>query len=150
VDALTLSHFTNAQTIELRSVSQGTGMKPRGLWVSADGEDDWPTWCKAEGYRLDRLVNRFVVTLSDEANILHLTTVREVLEFSNEYMDQNEPEWLRGWRIDWPKLAEKYQGIIIAPYQWALRSDDRTRWYWGWDVASGCIWDASAIQSVTR
>ena len=30
----------------------------------------------------------------------------------------------------------------------ARRLDMETRWYYGWDCASGCVWDASAVQSV--
>ena len=46
--------------------------------------------------------------------------------------------------IDWPKVAERYDGIIIAPYQWSRRLDG-PMWYYGWDCASGCVWRARAV-----
>jgi hypothetical protein len=65
-------------------------------------------------------------------------------------------------RIDWPKVSERYDGVVIAPYVWSLRMGDyemiegRMRktpdsaisdWYYPWDCASGCIWKASAIKA---
>lgn len=50
--------------------------------------------------------------------------------------------------INWPMVADRYQGIVIAPYLWSRRMDGGL-WYYGWDCASGCIWDAAAVASVT-
>ena len=45
----------------------------------------------------------------------------------------------------WPGVAaEGWAGIEIAPYIWARRLDGPARWYYGWDAASGCIWDPTA------
>lgn len=50
--------------------------------------------------------------------------------------------------VNWPLIATRWDGIIIAPYQWSCRYDDRTFWYYGWDCASGCIWNLHAITDV--
>ena len=51
-----------------------------------------------------------------------------------------------GTAIDWELIQkEGYGGIEICPYNWGWRSQN---WYYGWDVASGCVWDSSSIQDV--
>jgi hypothetical protein len=50
--------------------------------------------------------------------------------------------------IDWLRVAQKSAGIIIAPYIWERRL--HLPWYYGWDCASGCVWDAAAVLSVKR
>ena len=52
--------------------------------------------------------------------------------------------------IDWAAVARCYQGIIIPTYHFEFRFDTHVSdWYYGWDCASGCIWDAGAIASVS-
>jgi hypothetical protein len=52
--------------------------------------------------------------------------------------------------IDWPKVAEHYAGIEICPYLSNKRNDDDFFWYYGWDVASGCIWDQKGIEELIK
>lgn len=33
--------------------------------------------------------------------------------------------------IDWPQVAQHYDGIIIAPYCWEMRLDREAGWYYG-------------------
>lgn len=128
--------------------------KPEGFWVSVQGEDDWPSWCEGEECFLDRLTQAHEVTLAGEANILRITTSDELVRFTEQYAVQTEWErrfdWKRNnkrqWPIDWREVAPLYDGIIIAPYQWQNRSS--VDWYYGWDCASGCIWNLDAIASV--
>lgn len=134
-----LSHFSNAAVIEPRSVEQDSRFKPRGLWVSVDGEDDWPWWCAAEEYSIGP--NRFRVEVADD-RLLVLATVDQIREFDREFC-------LGRRDVDWAAVAERWPGIIIAPYQWSLRLSE-VRWYYSWDCASGCIWDATVITSVSR
>ena len=49
---------------------------------------------------------------------------------------------------NWPLLATQCAGIEIAPYQHAFRSTHM--WYYGWDVASGCVWDKSGIKKIEK
>lgn len=50
--------------------------------------------------------------------------------------------------IDWRRVAESYQGIVIAPYVWARRHHLASGWYYAWDCASGCIWDSAAVAAI--
>ena len=124
--------------------------KPHGLWLSVDGPDDWKAWCEAESFSLGCLVYRTPIVIDSEANILHLTSVRDIDEFSAQYGKQyywrTEPKERREDFVDWQRVADDYQGIIIAPYQWERRLNGRARWYYGWDCASGCVWNARAIR----
>lgn len=142
---LALSHYTALDVLEPRSVAQdsGRGFKPSGLWVSVDGPDDWRAWCEGEGWGLDRLRHRFVVTLTETARLLVITSPDELRAFDAEFGESGQ----RSWHVAWDAVAREWQGIIIAPYLWECRLSDPA-WYYCWDCASGCIWDASAIASV--
>lgn len=50
---------------------------------------------------------------------------------------------------DWAAVAEKYQGIIFEFWDIHDRDMMSILWFQSLDVASGCIWDASAIQDLT-
>ncbi len=54
------------------------------------------------------------------------------------------------YQLEWDKVKDKYQGIIIAPYQWECRLALETCWYYGWDCASGCIWDLDCIKEFIK
>ncbi|HET7909679.1 MAG TPA: hypothetical protein VFL19_03135 [Nitrospira sp.] len=155
-----LSHFSPTRITSVRSVEQSPlpDMKPRGLWVSVDGKDDWPSWCKSERFGpigAGRHVFRYRVDV-DLSRVLHLDTAAAVMRFNDEYVREKlagkfpglpeSPFKLSIW-IDWSAVAAKYAGIIIAPYQWARRLE--LMWYYGWDCASGCIWDAAAVRSIS-
>lgn len=130
------------------------GSKPTGLWVSVEGDDDWKSWCEAENFSPDRLACVAEVTPTEPANLLLLSSAADVLRFHREYRCRPEfagtgslaadPYW-DNHAIRWSDVASSYDGIIIAPYQWSLRLDGECRWYYGWDCASGCIWNADAI-----
>lgn len=149
---LALSHYTTNDTLTPHSVEQYNdhpGGKPRGLWVSVDGPDDWAAWCRSEEFRNIDEQNRFAVTLTDDANILHLTTFNELMQFTDDWHVPSEWNGLAySHEIQWDQVATHWQGIIISPYNWEARY--ALLWYYGWDCASGCIWNADAIKEVTR
>lgn len=124
-----------------------TFTKPQGFWVSVVGEDDWPSWCSTE------LTVEHTVTLASTATVLHIDNADRLGEFHKQYSVQTDHERRyidragENWPIDWRAVASDHDGIIIAPYQWSVRHS--LSWYWGWDVASGCIWNLEAIESVT-
>lgn len=147
-----LVHFTNADELAVESRRQPPvpHNKPRGLWVSdeSDGSHGWSSWCADEEFGLGR--NVFAVEVADAANILILTTVDAIREFDEQYAASRHPNYRYHHRcfIDWQAVAARWQGILITPYQWQLRLSD-VAWYYTWDCASGCIWDATAVASVT-
>lgn len=125
--------------------------KPAGFWVSVEGESDWVEWCLGEDFATDWLRVRHEVTLAPDALILNIDTAHGIDEFHQRYAVENKDRsWAdhKHWEIDWPAVAAHYDGIIIAPYQWSRRLGG-PHWYYGWDCASGVIWNAQAIESVT-
>lgn len=127
-------------------------MKPTGLWVSDDADQGWAEWCRNEDFRLDELAHAHAVTLVPDALLLWLRTEADLFWFTDVYADLtlnkqigiNHRMWIR-----WDQVAEDYQGLVITPYHWRVRMDQRIFWYYSWDCASGCIWDYTAIDSVT-
>jgi hypothetical protein len=117
-------------------------LKPAGLWVSVEGEYDWKWWCEVEKFRIDRLKYAHEVRLKDDANILYLKSPSELMRFGEKYPNTDpkyaQLEKLMSMFLDWTRVKQDYQGVIIAPYQWDCRFE--LMWYYGWDCASGCIW----------
>lgn len=124
--------------------------KPVGLWVSVG--DEWKEWCVSENFAIEDLTFKHQVILKSDANILYLDTPEKIFELSKKYPSTKESvSKLIGLdssnELDWIKIKSEYQGIIIAPYQWECRLALESTWYYGWDCASGCIWDISCIES---
>lgn len=151
----TYSHFSDEPLLEPYSVQQigARDYKPSGLWISVDGEDNWEQFCAEESFRDLNAQYRYQVELAPGANILRLSSAQALREFTAQHHPPKQHPYLGegdfvDWPIDWTEVASLYQGILITPYQWECRSDPGTFWYYTWDCASGCIWDASAISSV--
>jgi hypothetical protein len=120
------------------------GFKPGGLWLSVEGDDDWRSWCEGEQWGLGGLKHVVEVTLKPDANVLVIDTP-EKLEAFNARFGGSDPYDLRS--IKWGQVKALYDGMIIAPYQWQHRLG--LMWYYGWDCASGVIWNLSAVATVT-
>jgi hypothetical protein len=146
---LTFSHYTAEPfTLDRDRVYQQGGpeggfFKPKGLWLSVDGEYDWPSWCRAERFLEGTLRHRTPMRLREDANVLRLSTLEELRAFSAEHARPAFPGAEIMTEIDWSVIAERYDGIVIAPYRWDCRLD--LMWYYGWDCASGCIWNLDAL-----
>lgn len=125
--------------------------KPRGLWVSDEDDHGWRDWCESEEWNLAGLAYETEFTLAPDANVLIISTDAEFKAFTAEYaaplFRPDEYVSIRMYGIDWTKVAERYDGIIISPYRWESRFDIENFWYSGWDVASGCIWNLHAIRA---
>jgi len=140
---LNLTHYTNEPLdLEYDRVYEQSArnMKPVGLWVSVDGEMDWVQWCIGEEFNTTSLAHRTPMRLAPGHNVLVLTKPEELDAFTNKYGGTLSRDFLY---IDWPQVAQDYDGLIIAPYQWERRYD--LSWYYGWDCASGCVWNLTAI-----
>jgi len=153
--------------------TRGLG-KPHGTWVSVpsdDRDDDWFSWCLHSDFvqGLGDHVHRFELDMS---RVLHIDSTEALDRFHRERcLDPRTVEErardFRGrarskpsgvndgddaldalacFRIDWYAVAGEYAGIVIAPYQDARRHE--YLWYYGWDCASGCIWDSSALRHI--
>lgn len=114
--------------------------KPSGLWLSVGVE--WRDWCD-EGFNVEDLAIETWVDV-DVTNFVVVTDAPQLDAFTERWCDREERErMIRG--IRWDRVAEEYDGIIIAPYVHACRFSHH--WYYGWDVASACVWRARAIRS---
>jgi hypothetical protein len=127
--------------------------KPRGLWW-ANGAA-WVDWCLGENqdymlaehvYRLDLGPATRLVSLAD-ADGLRLFSKRYGRGWSG---DELSGEWWDATQIDWPAVAQDYDGIDLRVLTaWGQPRPDGTQmgrtlpWISGirsWDVPSGCIW----------
>lgn len=131
------------------TLMEARGDKPNGLWYSV--EEDWLRWCTDNEYESDRLEVRHTLDV-DLTRIKVIRTIEELDAFSDEH---GVPYVFYNSRIDsvpviytirWAVVAAQYAGVEIAPYLWERRLDGRTRWYYTWDCASGCVWDLSAVK----
>lgn len=146
----TLSHYSRKPIEALRDGDVSTergAYKPTGFWLSVDGDQDWREWCQGESFGCGENLLHYRAHLAPGANILVLSKPHEVHLFTERY--GHAQRYLQGrLAIDWPAVARKHDGLIIAPYQWDCRLDNRCHWYYGWDCASGVIWKARAIASI--
>ena len=156
--ALELRHYTSEPMAfdPMREYTQDAPSsfgKPVGFWVSVTGEDDWMSWV-TDNMNEERLNHAARVTITPTARVHVITNDFALDAFTGEYAVQTDYErrWPHRvddkakWPIDWREVAKDSDGLIIAPYIWSRRySHD---WYYGWDCASGCIWNLTAIAAV--
>jgi len=127
-----------------QSIRPGGYAKPRGLWLSADGELDWPEWCEGEGFNLEALAYRTRWRIKEDSQVLHIQDMDEIFEFTDRFMASDDVPV----GIDWGRVTQVYDGILITPYLWDARYRPKTMWYYGWDCASGCIWNLDVLERV--
>lgn len=171
-----LLHYTKDPVFILdrqRVAQASVDMKPKGLWVSADGEYGWKQWCEEEGFRKENLAHEWEIVLKPDVEcwvwrpvintrkingavlspkdwrehtnggILHLDTELSIDLFHKVYGEED-----RSFGVRWSRLQDHVDGIVISPYQWGKRMDRDKLWYYTWDCASGCIWNPEIIESV--
>lgn len=146
-----LTHWSAAPvTLAPRTYLQRADYKPSGLWFDVD--EDWKRWCEGEEFGLERLEYRHTLAFTDDSGILRLASQEDLGRFTIEFAAESYPGQRRGksWRewkshcaIDWRLVAQRWDGIVIAPYIWASRLG--LIWYYGWDCASGCVWNTEII-----
>lgn len=126
--------------------------KPAGLWLSVVGDMDWKEWCIGERFNLENLRYSYEVSLKETSKILHIRTSEELIEFTKKYPLRTRTFDIDfdNYQIDWYSVKREFEGIIIAPYQWDCRLSIESNWYYGWDCASGCIWDLKCIDKFER
>ena len=140
---------------QIANFEQKIGPKPNGLWYECqDGSStSWKDFCSYEmssGYKYDQTYN---VKLNDY-EILFIPDEYHFERFYKMY-SVNPPYDADGSKgfdkmIDWPRVAREYAGIEICPYLSSKRHDDLSFWYYGWDVASGCVWDPKGIKKLDK
>ena len=120
-------------------------LKPKGLWYGIDNE--WLDWCN----EMPGWIHQHNYTLKlDMSKILLITNSVQLDRFTDEYKIYPLSVAKFLLFIDWKKIALKYSGIEINPYLWERRLDMNSTWYYGWDCASGCVWNKEAVLSCVR
>ena len=138
--------MSNNKISRIGNFTQSNGRKPRGLWYACGNE--WLSWSR---YEMPDWIGKYVYSIDvNEGSILNIRTYKELEEFDEAYRIKSEK--IFGEKsfmmnaIDWGKVAKEYDGIEICPYIYEARYS--MDWYSTWDVASGCIWRPSAVQSI--
>jgi len=144
-----LVHYSASSELVPESKEQKAkaGRKPYGLWVSVEGGGayGWKEWGTENSYGC--FDHRFTVLLAPDHNVLVTVDLYGLHEKYAKALYHDTPYSYE--HIAWEDVARDYQGIIIPRYLWEHRFDTRmSDWYYSWDCASGCIWDASAIAGV--
>ena len=120
-------------------------VKPRGFWVSDDGcEDNWRSWCESEQFRIDIMAYAYDIDLNPDINLLTISSANELLDFTRSFLRSPMDPAIDIYAIDWNRVTSEFDGIVISPYQRECRHE--LMWYYGWDCASGCIWNVDKIR----
>lgn len=128
--------------LEERHYIQGPGHKPDGFWYGFG--EEWIDWTETAG---PEYKGEYVYDVDiNGSNVLQIKDYSEIIEFTQEYRSSEQiiPEII--FSIDWPRIELKYDGIEINPYIDEARLYNKTLWYYGWDVASGCIWNINKVK----
>lgn len=116
--------------------------KPEGIWYALGG--DWANFLNSEmPYRWGAYNHAYMLDI-DYSSILRINTEEKLKKLEYEYWEYDD-----GGAISWMKVHDDggYKGVEIIPLQENMRQDSKNGWYYHWDVASGCIWDTSAIKN---
>jgi hypothetical protein len=151
-----LSHFTHNQFIfdNSKEYKSFIGFKPCGLWLSNENEYGWKIWCEQSGYGSLVYETKFEINFD---NILVLNTEQKIIDFYEKYKYKSDNDDSESHElvkqifeelsyIDWKKVTKKYDGIVISPYSYGLRT--KFLWYNAWDCASGCVWNLSCLKLI--
>ena len=144
---MALRHHSN-KPLELKQLDEErrsyvSNSKPVGLWFEiVGGNPDWITWCAKDNYGKDRFGYSYILELN-LSNICLINNENQFLDFTELYKINKCGFGL----INFTEVMTDFKGIIISPYLHSCRGID---WYHGWDVASGCVWDITAITKVEQ
>ncbi len=138
-------HVTSKEIKVLRNVRQMKCYKPYGLWYGID--NSWKDWCKSEmpeQFELYKYLYELKINIS---KILQIRTLSGLRRFANKYKVMiDESNFIS--IINWFKVSKEYYGIEINPHLWRSMFNTNYIWYYGWDCASGCIWNKKAIKNI--
>jgi hypothetical protein len=85
--------------------------------------------------------NTFKLNISD-CKILKISNNSDFENFEKKYSDN-----LGLGFIKWDEVAKNYDGIEIADESGKYLDDKKwsSKWYYSWDVGSGCIWNKCKV-----
>jgi len=121
-------------TLQQQTYEQEGGIKPNGFWYGFGKE--WISWAKSN---MPDWAGKYIYTVEVPNNVLKITSYDELLQFNEEYKANQ-------FQIDWKRVVSKFDGIEIVPYQQKAKMNIDLIWYYGWDIASGCIWNLQNLK----
>lgn len=147
------SHLTKIKDFTLQDnvyTNSSSSDKPKGLWYQIN--NSWEDWCK---YNMPQWLgesNRgaYKVNLEiDKTNVLVINTLEKFDSFRDIYCSKHpyRPFDVESF-INWERVAQQYDGIEITHYLYERRLYKNCEWYYGWDIASGCIWNTNIVKVV--
>lgn len=113
--------------------------KPRGVWASGiNAKYGWKDWNESEKFAECNKENSFTFTLSDNANILYINSVKDLESLSKAQDEFSFTSWVS---LDFEKLAEIYDAIEVNI------SSDYDLYYklYGWDCDSILIMNPDVV-----
>jgi hypothetical protein len=156
---ITFSPYPIHKFLDKRNRLQTSG-KPTGLWYACGDEwldflrYDMPTWMDDVNYVYEVMIGPKERWGSrGSAPVLQIKTMGEIRAFTAQYGECEKDRWspsqVRCWDIRWQDVADDFPGgIDICPYLSDARSLGYTSWYYGWDVASGCLWGPTGFRGL--
>jgi hypothetical protein len=144
-----LNHFSSEPLQLVDKIYNNTSQfKPSGLWLSKD--DQWYEYA-INGVRSHSQMRYKTVFEVDTSNVIVLKNSEELLEFHNSFpaIISGAPYLLTYSLLNWPKVAEQYDGVVISPYQKiGMINGTLIAWHESWDVSSGCFWNIKCLKMI--
>lgn len=124
---------------------QFAGEKPKGLWYSFGNA--WPSYLfdEDESWSVKRLwgITHIYELDLDFKKVLVIDNKSDFEDFERQVAKKDKSS------VNWKKVAEQWSGIDVRFCRAkTLYGDDWSKWYYGWDVSSGCIWNRDAIRGI--
>lgn len=131
--------------------------KPFGLWYGFG--KNWLNW---SGRNRDKKEYIHEIEIND-LNIFKISNDEGLSDFSKKYAATGlssriygtdtdvgiGSEFFRHSFINWKKVSDEYDGIEINPRMMCCNpKGEIIHWYYGWDVASGCVWNSDCFSKV--
>lgn len=121
------------------------GTKPiGGMWASPiDAECGWKQWCTSEEFWLDKLDANFEFSLSDDARVFHIKSVKDLKKLP-EWKGLFDSTW---YCIDFEKAMKQYDAIELHLSD-EIKDDYLNSLYfrlYGWDCDSILIMNPDII-----
>ena len=145
---LSLTMNSEIDMYELPQVNHS--FKPKGLWYSFAGKDNWTNWLKNWGSSEWDLNYDHVIMFETSGNILKINNEQDAKDFIDKYQKFDNNMW---W-VDWHKVAQDYDGIEFHN-QWQYRDleyggsnegySQPSTFLYGLDIDSGCLWNTTTI-----
>jgi hypothetical protein len=102
--------------LEPRTFTQKDELKPTGFWYGFGSE--WIDWTRSE---IPEWIGKYIYSVDiGNTNVLQIKTHMELMQFNREYQ-ASLIGGINVGTIDWKKVAGKYDGIEINPYQFEAR-----------------------------